>query len=101
MKVYILVREILPVGWAMNSVAHAAVLASEKYREYPEYQKWLAKSFRKVTCMVSDSEFEQAKEFGLDNVLITESDRDKEEMVLLFAPRNDWPEFFKNLRLYQ
>jgi peptidyl-tRNA hydrolase len=97
-RMYILVRESIPHGIAVNSACHAAVAATLKWQETDEVQEWLKDSFRKVTCVVNDKEFEKAKEAG-DWVEITELALDKEVVALAFKPRDEYPKNFKWYRL--
>ena len=95
MKAYVLVREEIPVGRCMNSAAHAGVLI-EKYfpqGEDPIMQEWLQK-FNKVTCKVTDKQFEKAKTYA-DWFVVAEDKLDDAEVLLFFKPREDWPRFFQ------
>jgi hypothetical protein len=57
-RMYILVRESIPLGKAINSVAHGAIGANDLWQHMDEYQRWKAISYRKITCKVSDRELE-------------------------------------------
>ncbi len=64
-------------------------------------QDWVTNSFRKVSCKVSDEEFEAAKQhYPGDHLLVIESKLDQPEVALVFKPRRDWNPFFKTLKLY-
>lgn len=100
---YILVKASAPRGLGVNAVGHAALAGYLKYKDHPETQEWLETSFRKVTCLVSDEEFEKAKKTD-DTLIITESDWKNEgndEIALVFRPRKEWPEIFKEFKLYR
>ena len=99
MRMYILVRESIPVGFALLGVAHAAVACTERFRTHEDVSEWLAGPFRKVVCRVSDADFERAKAYE-DSVLITESALDGQEVALAFRPREHWPKAFRFYRLY-
>lgn len=100
MKMYILVKDSIPVGHQVNCVAHAALGCYLKFKDKPEMQQWLDWSYKKVTCKVSDEQFEQAKEQAEDWCLMTESDLDGVEVALAFCPREKYSGFFKGLKLY-
>jgi hypothetical protein len=100
LKEYILVLDWVDIGHAINSVAHAVLIAHKQWSDDPEYQKWLADSFRKVTCKVTQEEFEKAKSFD-DCVAVTESAFDNRDVALVFKPREEYPKFFRFLRLYK
>lgn len=100
MKMYILVRESVPVGFAILAAAHASLACYLKFRESPEVVAWLSGPFYKVVCRVSDAEFEAAKAFE-DCVILTESKWEGQEVALAFRPRAEWPTAFKFYRLYK
>ena len=100
MKMYILVRESVPIGFALVAVAHASLAGYLKFKDSPEVQTWLSGPFRKTVCKVTDEEFEKAKE-TLDHVVITESALEGREVALVFKPREEWPKSFKFLKLYK
>lgn len=100
MKMYILVRESVPLGFAVLAAAHASLAAYLRFRDTPEVAAWLAGPFHKVVCKVSDDEFERAKAFD-DHVVLTESALDGEEVALAFKPREEWPKAFRFYRLYR
>lgn len=100
MKMYILVKESVPVGYALVAVAHASLAAYLKFQDSPEVSEWLAGPFYKTICKVTDAEFEQAKTVP-DHVIITESKLDGAEVAIAFKPRAEWPKPFKFYRLYK
>ena len=100
LKIYILIKDWIDVGHAVNGVGHAVLILDEKYRNDPVYQDWRHNSFRKVTCNVSEQEFEEAKQFE-DYIVCTEMAFDNKEIILAFAPRKEWPKRFKFYRLYK
>ena len=103
LKMYILVKRSVPVGLGVNSVGHTSLATYLKFKDDPVLQAWLAsKHFRKVTCVVSDKEFEKAKSYP-DHVIMTEnalSETENPEIAIGFKPREEWPEFFKSLKLF-
>lgn len=100
MKMYILIRESVPEGFAILAAAHASLAAYLKYKESAEVADWLSGPFYKVVCRVNDSEFAKAKEFA-DNVVLTESALENQEVAIAFKPRAEWPKAFKFYRLYR
>jgi len=101
MKMYILVREDVPLGYAINGVAHASVACFLKYAGHRDMQRWLADSFRKVTCIVNDAELAQAMSNADNHVVITESVIGHETVAVAFCPRKEWPELFESFKLYK
>jgi peptidyl-tRNA hydrolase len=100
MKMYILIRDSVPLGLALVAAAHASLAAYLAFRESPEVAEWLAGPFRKSVCKVTDAEFEAAKAFE-DRVVLTESALDGQEVALAFKPRVEWPKAFRFYRLYK
>ena len=54
LRMYILVREAVPVGFAVLAAAHAALAAYLAFQDSPEVEEWLAGRFHKVVCRVTD-----------------------------------------------
>jgi peptidyl-tRNA hydrolase len=100
MKMYIVLKESVPLGYAVLAAAHAALAAYLKFRESPEVAAWLSGPFYKVVCKVSEAEFEKAKAVE-DHVVLTESGLGGQEVAIAFKPREDWPKAFKFYRLYK
>jgi peptidyl-tRNA hydrolase len=100
MKMYILIKETVPLGNAIVAAAHASLAAYLKYRDSPEVERWLSGPFYKVVCKVSESEFERAKSEP-DRVVITESALDNQEVAVAFKPRENWPKAFRYFRMYR
>jgi peptidyl-tRNA hydrolase len=99
MRMYILVRESIPIGYAMVSAAHASLAVYLQFKDTPDMGKWLAGTLNKTVCKVSDEEFERAKGVP-DGLVITESALRGAEVALAFRPRDRWPKAFQNYRLY-
>lgn len=100
MKMYIVIKEWVPTGHALNTAAHAGLIGWLEFQEREDTQIWLKESFKKVTCMASDEEFEELKK--LENVkVITESRLDHDEVAVVLAPRKEWPPIMKTLRLWR
>jgi hypothetical protein len=100
MKMYILVRDDIPLGFAMVAVAHASLAGYLKFQGTPEVEQWLFGPFFKAVCKVHAEEFEHAKEVP-DHVVLTESALDLLEVAIVFKPREEWPRMFRFLRLYR
>lgn len=98
-KMYILVKDFIPRGLAINSVGHASLMAYLEFKDHPDMQEWLDTSFRKVTCLVNEKEYENAKAVE-DCVVVTELALDKAEVALAFRPREDYPKMFRYYRLF-
>ena len=100
MKMYILIKESVPIGFSMVASAHASLAAYLKFQDTPEVKEWLAGPFFKAVCKVNDKEFERAKECP-DHVVITESALGGAGAALAFKPREGWPKAFSFFRLYR
>ncbi len=100
MKMYILIRESIPTGFAMLAASHASLACYLKFKNTHEVTEWLSGPFYKVVCKLSDMEFEKAKAFEV-HVVLTESALDNQEVALAFKPREEWPKPFKFYRLYK
>lgn len=100
LKSYFLIKESVPTGWAILSVAHASIKMLEHFREDPATQNWL-ECFRKVVVQVTDEQFEKSKQYSKDFISYVEDDYGKDELVLAFKPDHEWPGFFKSLPLYK
>lgn len=100
MKMYILVKDSVPNGFAILAAAHASLAAYLKFKDTPEIAEWLSGPFYKVVCRVNDKEFDAAKQFA-DNVVLTESALGQAEVAIAFKPREEWPKPFKFYTLYK
>jgi peptidyl-tRNA hydrolase len=100
MKMYILIKESIPSGFAMLASAHASLACYLKFKDTSEIAEWLSGPFFKAICKVNDSEFEKAKETP-DHIILTESALDNQEIAIAFKPREEWPKPFKFFRLYK
>ena len=118
---YILIRSSLPVGHAVLAATHASLsgyltMVESERSTWDQRDKdiaccrktiteeWAETSFKERVCKVSDAEFEKAKEHGenmKDYRIMTESSLDNMETAIVFKPREEWPKFFKFLRLYK
>ena len=100
MKMYILIKDSIPEGFAVLASAHASLACYLKFQEDTQMQEWISGTFYKVICKVNDKEFEKAKLFE-HHVVLTESALDNQEVAIAFKPREEWPKAFKFYRLYK
>jgi len=100
MRMYILIRETVPSGFAILAASHASLACYLRFKDTSEITEWLSGPFYKAVCMVNDKEFEKAKEIE-DHVILTESAMDNQEVAIAFKPREEWPKPFKFYRLYK
>ena len=102
MKMYICIKQDTAPGMAINAAAHAGLMCHLKYVADLEYLDWLDRSFKKVTCAVTDAEFAMLKNMS-DSFVVTESRLDNAELAVVLKPRNDadWPEFVNRLKLWK
>jgi hypothetical protein len=98
LRMYILIRESVPTGFAVLAAAHASLAAYLKFADTPEVKEWLSGPFYKAVCRVSDEEFARAKETP-DHVVLTESALEGQEVALAFAPRAEYPKAFRFFKL--
>jgi peptidyl-tRNA hydrolase len=97
---YVLIRESVPLGFAVLAAAHASLACYLRFRDAPEVARWLSGPFAKVVCKVSDEEFERAKSFE-DHVVLTESALGGQEVAVAFRPCEEWPKAFRFYKLYK
>ena len=100
LKIYILIKDWIDIGHAVNGVGHAVLILDRKYKDDPIYIDWKDNHFSKVTCKVSEQEFEDAKQYG-DYIVCEEMAFDNQEIMLAFKPREEWPKRFKYFKLYK
>src|SRR5688500_1997500 len=100
-KMYILIKESVPVGHALVAAAHASLAAYLRFSESPEVREWLSGPFYKTVCRVNEAQFRAARQECAEHVVITESALDGREVALAFKPRAEWPEAFRFFPLYR
>ena len=115
-KMYILIREDVDLGHALLAAAHGSLSGYLTFVKSEldnglcllngatPTERWVKQSFRKVICRVTSKEFESAKTYGVnmqDMRIMTESGLGNAEVAIVFSPRNEWPKFFKHLKLYR
>ncbi len=99
MKMYILIKETVPVGFAVLAAAHASLKCYREFENTPEMREWISGTFFKTVCEVSEQEFEKARTEP-DCTVVTESQMSGVEIALAFKPRQEWPKYFRFFRLY-
>lgn len=102
MKMYILILDDVPTGYAINSAAHASLACYLKFQHLPIMSEWLDSSFKKVTCKVSREQLEKALDVEKSyHVSLTESSLGNRLMCVAWSPRTEWDPFFKTLTLWK
>jgi hypothetical protein len=103
-KMYILLLDTVDLGHSVLSAAHASLSCYLTFESDPDVRLWATHSFRKVTCRVTEKEFKKALTYGTNMVdyrVITEMALDNQEIAIAFKPKEEWPNFFKSLKLYK
>lgn len=100
LRMYILIRESVPTGFAVLAVAHASLAAYLKFKDTSEGAEWLSGPFYKAVCKVTDDEFARAKETP-DHVVLTESALENQEVAVAFKPRAEYPKAFRFFKLFR
>lgn len=100
LKMYILILEAVPAGFAVLAAAHASLAAHLKFKDSEAVRAWLDGPFFKSVCVVTWQQFAEAKNVE-DHVVITESKLGGGEVALAFKPRREWPKSFRFYRLYK
>ncbi|MGB3468028.1 MAG: hypothetical protein WBA74_22270 [Cyclobacteriaceae bacterium] len=100
MKMYILIKDDVPEGFAILAAAHASLAAYLAFQDEEEVKTWLSGKFYKVICRINQKEFDKAKTFE-DRVVLTESALNNSEVAIAFKPREDWPKPFKFYKLWK
>jgi len=105
MKMYIVVKDTVPLGLAITAVAHASMSAALTWRNSSDFEIWRTTSFKKVVCKANQKEFTKIKEFMSDKdiIVLTESALNNEETAIVLLPREnkEWPNVVKYLKLYK
>jgi peptidyl-tRNA hydrolase len=100
MKMYILIRDDVPLGYAMVAVAHASLACYLRFRDDPEVKQWLDGPFYKVVCKANAKEFARAKN-DPGAVVLTESALGGDEVAVALKPRAEHPRWCRFLQLYR
>lgn len=96
---YIIVKNNIPDKLAPVIAAHASLACYKKFESNENMIKWINGIFKKVVCVVSETEFNTLKN-EIDSVLLTESSLDNKEVALAFCPREEYPKKFKFLKMW-
>lgn len=100
LRMYILVKDTIPLGLAVNSVGHSTLACYRKFQDDPDMQEWISSpSFKKVTCSVPDGQFQAAKGVQ-DHIVMTERALDGAETCIAFCPRYVYPKHFSFFQLF-
>lgn len=99
MKMYILVRREIPDKMVPVITAHASLACFRKFETSENMQTWINGIFKKVVCVVNETEFTNAKKEP-DHVVLTESALDNQEVCLAFSPREEYSKMFKFFRMW-
>jgi len=94
MKMYILVKREVPDKMVPVIAAHASLACFRKFEHTANMQTWINGIFKKVVCVVSEKEFENAKKEA-DHLVLTESALDNQEVCIVFSPREEYAKMFK------
>ena len=120
-KMYILIKDSIDLGHAILASAHASLsgyltFTESELKAEPERdrfvalggktitQDWAKNSFRKVVCKVTEEEFQKSKTYFpevTDYRVMVESGLGGIDVAIVFRPREEWPPFFKSLKLYK
>jgi len=99
MKMYILIKQDVPDKLAPVIAAHASLACFRKFEHNANMQTWINGIFKKVVCVVSEKEFINAQKEP-DNIVLTESSLDNQEVCVAFVPREEYPKMFKFFRMW-
>lgn len=105
LKMYILVKDTAPIGLGINACSHVGFLAAKTF-DSSIAEEWETCSFKKVTCLVSEDEFDEAikeiEKIGGKFVRFFEDDWDKDDknISVAFEPRYSFPDIFKTFKLH-
>lgn len=99
MKMYILVKGEIPDKMVPVITAHASLACFRKFEHTDNMQTWINGIFKKVVCVVSETEFKNAKKEP-DHVVLTESALENQEVCIAFSPREEYSKMFKFFRMW-
>lgn len=106
-RMYILVRDQFPPSVAVNSASHGAMNATLDWNneDHPHFLGWRNHSFRKITCMVNDTELALANkimtEQGIKFIEQTESRLDKAHILTICHPFDPNDRAFKAFKFFR
>lgn len=96
---YILIKREVPDKFAPVISAHASLACFRQFENTPNMQAWINGIFKKVVCVVNETEFQNAKKEA-DHVILTESALDNQEVCIVFSPREEYAKMFKFLKMW-
>ncbi|HEX7870583.1 MAG TPA: hypothetical protein VF455_10775 [Chryseobacterium sp.] len=99
MKMYIIVKNNISDKLVPVITAHASLACYKKYETNENILKWINGIFKKVVCVVNETEFESFKN-DENNIVLTESSLDNKEVCIAFCPREEYPKKFKFLKMW-
>lgn len=100
MKMYILIIDSIPDGFAPLVSAHCSLATYLKYEKDKDCIAWVHGIFKKVVCKVSEEEFEEVKKTE-KHLIITESALNNQQVAIGFCPREEYPESFEEYKLWK
>lgn len=96
---YIIVKNDIPDKLVPVIAAHASLACYKKFNDDQNMVQWMNGIFKKVVCLASNSEFDKFKNES-DFILLTESSLDNKEVCIAFCPREEYPKYFKFLKMW-
>lgn len=103
LKMYVLVKDTAPIGLGINACSHVGYLAAKTF-DSSIAEEWRVCSFKKVTCLVSEKQFDEAireiEKIGGNFVRFNENDWECQDISVAFEPRYSFPEIFKTFKLH-
>lgn len=103
LKMYVLVKDTAPIGLGINACSHVGFLAAKSF-DSSITEEWQACSFKKVTCLVSPEQFDEAikeiEKIDGNFVRFNEDDWECQDISVAFEPRYSFPDIFKTFKLH-
>lgn len=99
-KSYICILDWVDPGHAMNSAAHAGTMIMLKWPNDPIVKEWTESSIRKVTCKITQKQFDYLIQNFDDYQIITELSFEGRPVGIVFKPRSQWSKYFNYLKLW-
>lgn len=99
MKMYILIKEAVPDKFVPVICAHASLACFRKFEQDSNMQQWINGVFKKVVCVVNETEFTNAKSEG-KNIVLAESALNNEEVCIAFCPQEEFSKQFKYFKMW-
>lgn len=103
LKMYVLVKDTAPIGLGINACSHVGFLAAKTF-DSSIADEWEKCSFKKVTCLVSPEQFDEAikeiEKIDGNFVRFNEDDWECQDISVAFEPRYSFPDIFKTFKLH-